>query len=191
MDEKLRFVFEHQREEQSMVELCARFGICRDTGYVWLRRFRLHGAMGLVELNRAAKQHPNQTAAEVERAVLELREAHMRWGPRKLKRILERDQPGRRWPAASTMGEIVKRAGLVVPRRKRRRTEPYTQPLAHAVEANRVWCADFKGWFKSGDGRRVDPLTVTDAWSRYLLRCQAVEKTDTERVRAIFEAAFR
>ena len=54
-----------------------------------------------------------------------------------------------------------------------------------------MWCADFKGWFRSGDGARIDPLTISDAWSRYLLRCQAVEKTDTERVRAIFEAAFR
>ena len=62
---------------------------------------------------------------------------------------------------------------------------------SHAMESNRVWCADFKGWFKAGDGTRVDPLTISDAWSRYLLRCQAVEKTDTGRVRAIFEAAFR
>jgi len=118
-------------------------------------------------------------------------QAHMRWGPRKLHQILERDQPGRRWPATSTIGEIVKRAGLVVERKKRRRTEAYTQPLAHANESNRVWCADFKGWFRSGDGTRIDPLTITDAWSRYLLRSQAVEKTNTERVRAIFEAAFR
>lgn len=191
MEEKLRFVFEYQRDEQTMTDLCARFGICRDTGYVWLRRFRLHGVKGLVELNRAAERHPNQTTGELERSVLELRQAHMTWGPRKLKRVLERDQSGRPWPAASTMGEIVKRAGLVVPRKKRRRTEPYTQPLAHASESNLVWCADFKGWFRSGDGSRVDPLTVTDAWSRYLLRCQAVEKTDTERVRAVFEAAFR
>jgi transposase InsO family protein len=191
MDEKLRFVFEYERDEQTMVELCVRFGICRDTGYVWLRRYRQSGVAGLVEVDRAAKRHPNQTAAQIERAVLELRQAHMRWGPRKLKRILERDQPGQAWPAASTVGEIVKRAGLVVPRKKRRRTEPYTQPLAHANESNRVWCADFKGWFKSGDGRRIDPLTITDAWSRYLLRCQAVEKTDTQRVKAIFEAAFR
>jgi putative transposase len=88
------------------------------------------------------------------------------------------------------MGEIVKRAGLVVAA-KRRRTEPYTQPLAHAFESNRVWCADFKGWFKTGDGTRIDPLTISDAWSRYLLRCQAVEKTNTEGVRAVFEAAFR
>src|SRR5271170_1736647 len=190
MDEKLRFIFEYERDEQTMTELCARFGICRDTGYVWLRRYRQDGLKGLAELDRAARQHPNQTAAEVEQAVLDLRQAHMRWGPRK-KRVLERDQSGRRWPATSTIGEIVKRAGLVIARKKRRRTEPYTQPLAHANESNRGWCADFKGWFRSGDGTRIDPLTISDAYSRYLLRSQAVEKTDTERVRAIFEAAFR
>jgi len=190
MEEKLRFVFAYERDEQTMAELCASFGICRDTGYVWLRRYRQYGVEGLLELNRAARQHPNQTCAQMERAVVELRQAHMRWGPRKLKRILERDQPGRGWPATSTVGEIVKRAGLVIPRKKRRRTEPYTEPLAHALESNRVWCADFKGWFRSGDGVRIDPLTISDACSRYLLRCQAVEKTDTERVRAIFEAAF-
>jgi transposase InsO family protein len=191
MDEKIRFVVGYEQDQLSMRELCARFEISRETGYVWLRRYRQYGLKGLVELNRAPRHHPNQTGAAVEAAVLELRQAHMRWGPRKLKRILERDQPGRAWPAASTMGEIVKRAGLLVPRKKRRRTEPYTQPLAHAGESNRVWCADFKGWFKAGDGARIDPLTITDAWSRYLLRCQAVEKTDTERVRAVFEAAFR
>jgi transposase InsO family protein len=191
MDEKIRFVIEYERDEQTMTDLCSTFGISRECGYTWLRRYRQKGVAGLVEVDRAALYHPNQTPVAIEAAVLELRQAHMRWGPRKLKRILERDQPGRSWPATSTMGEIVKRAGLVVARKKRRRTEPYTEPLAHAVESNRVWCADFKGWFRSGDGTRIDPLTITDACSRYLLRSQAVEKTDTERVRAIFEAAFR
>ena len=191
MDEKLRFIYEYERDEETMRGLCRRHGISRETGYVWLRRFRQHGAAGLVELNRAPRWHPNPTRPEIEEAVLQLREAHMKWGPRKLKRILERDQPGSVWPAASTMGEIVKRAGLVVPRKKRRRTEPYTQPLAHANQSNRVWCADFKGWFRTKDSTRIDPLTITDAWSRYLLRAQAVEKTDAERVRAIFQAAFR
>ena len=191
MDEKLRFVFSYERDEESMTALCERFEISRETGYVWLRRDRQLGAEGLVELNRAPAHHANQTPVSIEEAVLELRQAHMTWGPKKLKRILERDQPGRSWPATSTVGEIVKRAGLVVPRKKRRKTAPYTEPLQHAVESNRVWCADFKGWFKSGDGTRIDPLTITDACSRYLLRSQAVAKTDTERVRAIFEAAFR
>ena len=149
------------------------------------------GLAGLLELNRAPRRHPNQTSPEIERAVLDLRQAHMRCGPRKLKHVLEREQCSRSWPAASTIGELLKREGLVVARQQRRRTAPYTEPLAHADGANRVWCADFKGWFRTGDGERIDPLTISDAHSRYLLRCQALAKTNTERARAIFEAAFR
>ena len=191
MEEKVRFVFEYEQDEHTMTELCRSYGIARETGYVWLRRYREHGLEGLVELKRAAQRHGNQTPPEREQAVVELRQAHMGWGPRKLKRVLERDQPGRSWPAASTIGELLKREGLVVGRKKRRRTAPYTEPLAHADGPNRVWCADFKGWFRTGDGERIDPLTISDAYSRYLLRCQAVAKTDTERARAIFEAGFR
>ena len=105
--------------------------------------------------------------------------------------VLERSEPGRRWPAASTIGAMLAREGLVCARKKRRRVPPYTQPFAAADAPNRVWCADFKGWFRTGDGARIDPLTISDAHSRYLLRCQAVDKTDTARVQAIFEAAFR
>jgi putative transposase len=191
MEEKLRFVFEYDSGERTMTELCQQYEISRETGYVWLRRYRATGVAGLVERNRAAQRHPNQTPEEIERMVLELRQAHMRWGPRKLKRVLERDESGRVWPAVSTIGALLKREGLVVARRKRNRTAPYTEPLAHADGANRVWCADFKGWFRTGDGERIDPLTISDAYSRYLLRCQAVEKADTPRVQAIFEAAFR
>src|SRR3974390_2061284 len=187
MEEKLRFIVEYERDEQTMTDLCEAFGIARETGYVWLRRYRAAGVGGLVELNRAAQRHPNRTGGEIEQAVLELRQAHMRWGPRKLKRVLERDQPGRSWPAASTIGALLQREGLVVGRK----TEPYSQPLAHADGCNRVWCCDFKGWFRTGDGERIDPLTISDAYSRYRLRCQAVEKPNTERVRAIFEGAFR
>jgi transposase InsO family protein len=174
-----------------MTELCARREISRETGYVWLRRYQELGVAGLVERDRRAHGHPNQTAAEIERRVLELRQAHMRWGARKLKRVLEDQEPGRVWPAASTMGSLLKREGLVVARKKRLKTPPYTEPLAHADGPNRVWCADFKGWFRTGDGERIDPLTLSDAHSRYLLRCQTVEKTDTLRVQALLEAAFR
>jgi len=191
MEEKLRFVFEFESGEHTMTELCQQYEIARQTGYVWLWRYRQAGVPGLVERSRAAHRHRNQTPEEIERMVLELRQAHMRWGPRKLQRVLERDEPGRAWPATSTIGELLKREGLVVARKKRLRTAPYSEPLAHADGANRVWCADFKGWFRTGDGERIDPLTISDAHSRYLLRCQAVEKTDTARVQAIFEAAFR
>jgi putative transposase len=185
MEEKLRFVFEYDAHEQSMTELCQRYEIARETGYVWLRRYRHAGVAGLVEHSRAAQRHDNYTSEDIEQMVLELRQAHMRWGPRKLKWVLQRDEPGRRWPAASTIGALLKRAGLVVARKKRFCTAPYTEPLAHADEANRVRYTDFKGWFRTTDGQRIDPLTISDARSRYLLRCQAVEKTDTARVQAI------
>ena len=191
MEQKLRFIFEHEMNEVSMTELCQRYEISRETGYFWLRRYQATGIAGLLERSRAAQRHANHTPEEIERTILELRQAHMRWGPRKLKCILERDEPGRSWPAVSTIGALLQREGLVVARKKRWRTAPYTQPLAHADESNRVWCADFKGWFHTSNGERIDPLTISDAHSRYLLRCQAVEKTDTARVQAIFEAAFR
>ncbi len=191
MEEKLRFILEYEAGEESMTELCQRYDISRETGYLTLRRYRLAGLAGLLSKSHAAHRHRNQTPVEIEEKVLELRQAHMHWGPRKLKRILERDEPGRIWPTASTIGALLKREGLVVARKKRLHTAPYTQPLAHAQECNRVWCADFKGWFRTADGERIDPLTISDAYSRCLLRCQMVEKTNTERVQAIFEAAFR
>jgi transposase InsO family protein len=191
MEEKLRFILEYESGQFSMSELCQRYDISRETGYVTLRGYAARGLPGLQARSHAAHRHSNQTAEEIEQLVLELRQAHMHWGPRKLKRILQRDQPGRNWPAASTIGALLKREGLVVARKKRLRTAPYTEPLAHADQPNRVWCADFKGWFRTADGQRIDPLTVSDAHSRYLLRCQAVEKTNTARAQAIFEAAFR
>ena len=127
----------------------------------------------------------------MEEAIVELRRQHPRWGPRTLRGRLQTLFPQVRWPAASTIGRLLDREGLTRHRRKRRRTEPYRQPLAAATESNRIWCADFKGWFRTGDGERIDPLTISDAYSRYVLRCQAVEKMDTARVQAIFEAAFR
>lgn len=191
MEERTRFVLEYERGLCTMTDLCAIYDIARETGYYWLRRYQQGGLEALRDRERVPERHPNQTPERMERAVLELRRAHMSWGPRKLKRVLEREVPQHSWPAASTIGAMLAREGLVVPRKKRRRAPPYTQPFATADEPNRVWCADFKGWFPTQDGERVDPLTITDACSRYLLRCQQVEKTNGDRVRAIFEAAFR
>jgi putative transposase len=191
MDERVRFILEQERSSDTMSELCAAYNITRETGYYWLRRYQQGGLEALQNLSRAPRQHPNQTPEEMAQAVLQLRRAHMSWGPRKLKRVLEREKPQRRWPAASTIGQMLAREGLAVARKQRRRTPAYSEPFAAADAANRVWCADFKGWFRTRDGERIDPLTISDAYSRYLLRCQSVEKADTERVRAIFESAFR
>ena len=191
MEERTRFVVEYENGEWTMAELCCHYGISRKTGYKMLARWEACGAEGLQDLSHAPRSHPNQTAAEIEEAVLRLRRAHMRWGPRKLRKWLETRARRQQWPAPSTIGDLLKRAGLSHPRRPRPRTPPYTQPFASAERPNQLWCADFKGWFSTQNGERFDPLTMNDACSRYLLRCQAVDKTDTEAVRAISEAAFR
>jgi transposase InsO family protein len=143
----------------------------------------------LEEQSRAPRRHPNQTPAEIEAQVLALRRKHPRWGPRTLKQIL--DDAGICCPAASTVGELLDREGLTRHRLKRRKVEPYQQPFQLVGEPNDEWAGDFKGWMRTGDGERIDPLTISDTCSRYLFRCQAVEKTNTEQVQAIFEAAFR
>jgi transposase InsO family protein len=191
VEKRKQFVVEWLTKNWTMTELCFRHGVSRQAGYNTLARYQRAGWEGLAEQSRAPRRHPNQTPAEIEQQIVELRHAHMRWGARKLKAVLEREQPEMRWPAASTMGELLRREGLVIPRKKRRRVAPYTAPLAAADAPNRVWCGDFKGWSRTQDGTRIDPLTISDACSRYLLRCQAVEKMDTPHVQAIFEAAFR
>jgi transposase InsO family protein len=191
VEKRKQFVEQWLSEQYTMTELCAQHGISRQAGYNTLARYKQSGWEGLEVCSYAPRRHPNQTSAELEERIIELRREHMRWGPRKLKAFLERRQPDRPWPAASTMGELLRREGLVMARKKRRRVEPYTAPFADAIEPNRLWCADFKGWGRTQDGERIDPLTLSDACSRYLLRCQAVDKVDTEQVQSIFEAAFR
>lgn len=191
VDQRTRFILDYELDEQTMTELCEIYNISRETGYYWLRRYQQGGLEALRGLLRAAGSHPNETPEQTQKAVLALRYAHMRWGPRKLKRWLEDKRPEQSWPAASTIGALLWREGLVVARKKRRRAPPYRQPFAAADAPNRVWCADFKGYFKTQDGARIDPLTISDACSRYLLKCQQVRKTKGAQVRGIFEAAFR
>jgi transposase-like protein len=137
MEARVRLVPEYEQGEATMTELCRAYEVSRETEYYWLRRYRGGGVESLRDLGRAPERHPNQTAAEVERQVLELRRAHMRGGPRKLKRVLELESPEQRWPAASTMGEMLRREGLAVLRAKRPRTPANTQPFAAADAPNR------------------------------------------------------
>jgi len=191
MEKRKDFLADYMSGDWSMSELCRIHGVSRPTGYAVLRRYADGGEASLAERSHAPLRHPNQASAEVEQLVLGLRREHPLWGPRPLKKVLENRHPGLTIPAASTIGTILTREGLTRHRRKRRRVEPYQQPFRMVAAPNDEWACDFKGWMRTGDGERIDPLTISDSASRYLLRCQAVDKTDTERVRAIFEAAFR
>jgi transposase InsO family protein len=128
---------------------------------------------------------------ELAERCLEVRREHPSWGPLKVRAYLERRAPAEDWPAASTIGAMFDREGLTVKRKLRRRSPPSSGPFAHCGAANDVWCIDFKGWFLTGDGRRCEPLTLTDAHSRYLLRCQALPRTDTDHVWPVLDAALR
>ncbi len=174
-----------------MAELCRIYDISRQSGYKWWKRSQQEGEAGLEDRSRTAHHHPLQIAAAIEEKILNCRYLHPSWGARKLRKYLADKDTQTRWPALSTFGEILKRSGLTRAQRKRRRTPPYTQPFQSATQANQVWCADFKGWFRTSDQQRVDPLTISDAASRYLLRCQVVSKTDTPHVLAVFETTFR
>src|SRR6266404_137166 len=180
MDEKMGFIGARLADEESMTELCERFGISRKTGYKLLRRYREEHAAGLMERSRAPHVIP-----------WAVRRAHPSWGPKKLRAKLLERASAQGWPAPSTIGELLRREGLSQPRKRRRSASPSPSPLRTAVTANDLWGIDFKGWFRSGDGARCDPLTVTDAFSRYLLCAQLLARPDYLNCRNALERAFK
>jgi transposase InsO family protein len=189
--ERMRFMTAVEQEDASFSVVCRRFGVSRKTGYKWLERYQAEGVLGLVDRSRAPLTHPDAVPTAIAERCLAVRRRHPTWGPVKVRAWLERQDAETAWPVASTIGELFGRAGLTVKRRVRRRGPPSSAPLAPCGAANDVWCTDFKGWFRTGDGARCEPLTLSDAHSRYLLRCQAMARTDTEHVWPVFDAAFR
>ena len=194
MEQRLEFVLRWSKHETSMAELCRAFGISRTTGYELVAHYQAEGLDGLTRHSRAPHHHPNAIAEEVCAAVLRAKAAHPSWGPKKLKPLSdELDCMQQQWPVASTRGAILRRAGLTVRRRPARaHVPPRTQPFGSVSQPNDTWCADFKGWFRTADGVRCDPLTISDAHSRMVLRCQGMHHgTDAKQVRPLFEATFR
>ena len=190
MDQRLAFIAEWLRDERTMTELAERYQISRKTAYKWVDRYDADPAAGLADRSRAPKAHGRAMAAPLRDAILALRGRHPHWGPKKLRAILAERHPDDTWPVASTMGELLRREGVSQPRRRTRYVVPLTQPLAAAREPNDVWTADFKGWFRTADQTRCDPLTVADACSRFVLCCRIVAPSERG-VRPWFERAFR
>lgn len=191
-DERIRFIAANVEDPRgNFSRLCKRFGISRTQGYKWLQRYREGGPEGLVDRKPVAERCPHRTAGEVESWVVELRKKHPQYGPKKLRPMLQQMHPELVVPAASTIGDILERNGLIRPRRMRLRVAPSASPLGHAVQPNDVWCTDFKGDFALGNGARCRPLTITDAASRYLIKCESVARPDEAHCREHFERAFR
>jgi putative transposase len=191
VDKRMRFVTAMERGEETRTVLCERFGLSRKSGYKWFKRYLSEGIEGLSDRSRAPHDHPQTVPAEVVERCLAVRHAHPTWGPVKVRAWLERQDPSVAWPAASTIGTLFDRAGLTVQRKVRRRSAPSSAPFGSCNRPNDVWCIDFKGWFLTGDGTHCEPLTLSDAHSRYLLRCQVLGRNDTEHVWPVLDAAFR
>jgi transposase InsO family protein len=201
MKERTKFVLEWERRWEeaeggavNMAELCRMFGISRQTGYKWVERYKKAGFVigGVVERSRRPHRSPNTLSVELEDLIVQARKKWPRWGPRKLQRKLVEANPGKPVPGPSVMAKVLKRRGMTTPRKRRRRTRVagVAAPFSGCDAANAVWCIDFKGWFLTGDGRRCYPLTLIDAFSRYLLRCEALVDPDGDHVRAVLDSAF-
>lgn len=192
MKERARFVMESAEGYFTIAELSERYGISRKTGYKWIERFEQEGPGGLEDRPRIAHHIAHRTDAAIAQEVVAFRRQHRDWGPKKLVARLQALHPELVWPAPSTAGDILKRAGLVVPRRRRRLPRPlFHAPLSRPVAPNDLWSADFKGQFRTRDSVYCYPLTVCDGSSRYILDVRALWSTDTLPAQKSFQRLFQ
>lgn len=190
--QRMEFLTRWERGEKP-TDLCKEFGISRNAAYELRDRFKRNGLDGLKNASSAPHTIPHRTPEEIVEILVDARNAHPSWGPRKLRKILENDSKyeGVRLPSPSTIGDVLKREGLVKARRRRPPVATSNHALTVATKPNEVWCADFKGQFALGDGRLCYPLTITDLFSRLLISCFALESTATAGAFFVFGEAFR
>lgn len=190
MDERVRFVA-RLLEGERMTDVCREFGISRKTGYKIFERYQEHGLEALTDRSRRPVHYANQLPHQVETAIVALKREKPHWGARKIRELLVRRLDGDiRVPAKSTIHAVLDRHGLVKRKEPNRRRATGTA-LSPGQAPNDLWCADYKGEFKLGNGRYWYPLTVTDHASRDLLLCEALESTREDLAITAFEQLFR
>lgn len=190
VDQRMRFIATLETGRWTMSELCRMYGISRKTGHKWSARFTEQGVDGLQDLSRRPASCPHRTDERCEVALVEERRRHPTWGARKLLARLRQRHPDWPWPAASTATVLLKRHGLVEPRRARPGRATPGKPMVDAAQPNGLWTADFKGEFRTGDRQLCYPLTMGDHHSRFLLECRARRSTARVEARPVFEAVF-
>lgn len=192
MDERVLFVADFVRELYSFTELCLRYGVSRRTGYKWVDRYQREGVEGLAERSRRPLNQPTQLPYAVQQSIIELRGSHRtELGPKKIQTKLRERYPDQPVPSRTTIYNVLKRVGLILPRHHRRRVAPSGALLDGIKIPNGLWSADFKGQFLTGDRRWCYPLTVMDHASRYLLGCRGLPGTRGIETRIAFERLFR
>jgi transposase InsO family protein len=192
MEERIRFIMALEQGTYSMSELCHAYNISRKTGYKWLSRYRQGGLEALRDRSCAPRHHPHEISRFVKEQILSIKARFPHWGARKVRARLERIHPAwEHYPAISTIGLFLHKQGLTHLRKRRSRCSPTERPLTEGRYSNHVWCADFKGHFKTLNGRRCNPLTISDHCSRYLLCCRHLDRANVAFTRPEFERTFR
>lgn len=189
MDLRLEMLQRHMNGER-LGELCREYGIALKTGKKFKARFLKQGEAGLIDRSRAPHWIPHKTPPDVERLIVSERKRHPSWGPRKLKVVLEK-KFRREFPAVSTIGDVLARAGLVRKRQQRSQHAPMPTQLGIASAPNDIWCIDYKGQFRLGSGKYCYPLTVTDHFSRMIIGIESMDAIDGDAARDICEELFR
>jgi putative transposase len=189
IDARQEFVLKAQRKAVPLAALCREFGISRKTAYKWLKRAAEEGLFLLADRSRRPYRSATQLEEEAVCRLVRLKLAHPRWGPKKI-RVLYARQFGSA-PSLSTCHRVLKRSGLVETVR-RRKVDPAARLQTGIVAAapNDVWTVDFKGWWRLADQQRCEPLTVRDAYSRFVLAVEVTPSAKTEVIRAVFQRLF-
>ncbi len=190
MEQRIAMLGDYDTGNWSVSELCRRYGVCRATFYEYRARRSSGDEQWFVDRSHAPLRCPWRVEDEQAELIVAMRRRFPHYGPRKLLVKLREREPGRCWPAASTIGDLLKRSGLVEPVRRRRRPLEQQRPFAAVSGPNDELCCDFKGWFRTRDQRRIDPLTISDSYSRYLLEVRISEPTIAA-TQPIFARVFR
>ena len=192
MEQKEAFINEMLKNNKPFKHLCAEFGISEKTGYKWKNRFFDKGKAGLLNESKNPS-HPNTIDGDTAAELIRIKNAHVAWGPKKIREIYARAYPNKEVPSLSSVKRILDKAGLVKKRIIRKPASsdcPRLQQQIQASESNDVWCIDFKGWWKSG-GEKCEPLTVRDKLSRKILCVQLMTSKTSEAVRVVMTKLFK
>ena len=191
MNEKTQFAIEAQTAD-NFTSLCKKYGISRKTGYKWKERFHNNGVNGLEEQSRRPNSHKNQLTEAVICELILIKNAHLKWGPKKIQELFRRANPNEELPCLSSVKRIFDKAGFTKKRKIRRNTQAGSIRLGIKAErANHIWTVDFKGWWLTSEQLRCEPLTIRDEYSRKILAVEILPNTRTEGVQACFERLFK
>ncbi len=190
VDQRKEFVKAFLEKKFKIAQLCRQFSISRPTAYKWLKRFEEEGLDGLIDISRAPHHQSNMVSEDIVNLIITVKSNFPTWGPKKIHAYINNHHELEKCPCQTSVENILKRNGLVKPRKYRLRLAKRTEPLQDCYNPNDIWCTDFKGWSKTSDGHKFGPYTLMDADSRFLIACVQLDADNTDHVWAVLEKSF-